>query len=320
MLEALARAIATASGAEFWTASGVAGAAAGAILWHAWRALAHKRLIEDTPTSRLRAAAQGYVELVGTARVFDGDPIIAPLTGRHCCWYRYSIERRQRAGSSRDRTRWQRIEGAESSHLFMLDDDSGRCAIDPEGATITPSLSQVWFGRTRVPPRPGAARRRAWWASLVVGGEYRYREELIEIGAPIYALGFFRTHGGAATPADTSGDVGAHLREWKADRAALLARFDANRDGEIDAAEWALARQQALDEVLHQRASGPGGPPAVDMLSRPPAGDRPFLVAARHEGELIDRHGRVAATGIAFGTATLVVLAWAMATRIGGGV
>ena len=40
--------------------------------------MAHKRLIEDMPTTRLRAAAQGYVELKGTARLFAGEPIVAP--------------------------------------------------------------------------------------------------------------------------------------------------------------------------------------------------------------------------------------------------
>lgn len=320
MLDALARAIATASGGEFWTAAGVAGLAAGGLLLHAYRSFAHKRLIEDMPTTRLRAAAQGYVELVGVAKIFDGEPIVAPLTGRVCCWYRYTVERRERGRHGRHRTHWQRIDGGESTHLFMLDDGSGRCAVDPEGATITPSASHVWFGNTRVPPRLAKARRERWSWLLGYSGAYRYREDLIEIGAPLYALGFFRTHGGAATPADTTADASALLREWKSDRTALLARYDANRDGELDAAEWERARRDAHAEVARTRAVASQAPPAVDMLSCPPVGARPYLLAARHEEALIGRHGRYGLGGLVLGTGLGIALAWALATRLGGGV
>ncbi len=320
MLDAFARAIATASGGEFWTATGVAGIAAGALLFHASRALAHKRLIEDTPTSRLRAAAQGYLELIGTARIFDGEPIVAPLSGRACCWFRYSVEHREQGQGRRDRAHWRRIDGGVSTDLFMLDDGSGRCAIDPEGASVTPSITHTWYGNTRVPPRLVTKPRGRWSQLFTLGGAYRFREELIEVGDPLYALGYFRTHGGAATPADTSADVAALLREWKADRAALLARFDGNRDGEIDAAEWDDARRAAAADVARSRAASADAPPAVDVLGRPPLGDRPFLLAARHEEDLTAGHGWGGSLGLALGAAAAIALLWAVVTRVGAGV
>ena len=50
---------------KFWLV--VIGLAAGAAysFWFAFKAWAKNRLIEDTPTSRVRSAAQGYVELSG---------------------------------------------------------------------------------------------------------------------------------------------------------------------------------------------------------------------------------------------------------------
>lgn len=45
-----------------------------------FRQLHRARLIEDTPTSRIRSAAQGYAELEGRA-VALGDPLYAPLSG-----------------------------------------------------------------------------------------------------------------------------------------------------------------------------------------------------------------------------------------------
>lgn len=320
MFDAFARGIARADTGEFWCAFGVVAALAAVLLYQAYRRLAHKRLIEDMPTTRLRAAAQGYVELKGTARLFAGEPIVAPLSGRQCCWYRYSIEQHERAhGGHRERRRWTRIDGGESTGIFMLDDDTGRCAVDPEGATITPSTREVWYGNSRFPPRLRTDRSRlgAWLARLA-GGHYRFREEVIDIGAPLYALGFFRTHGGAATPADTSGDAGALLREWKADRARLLERFDANRDGDIDAAEWERARLAAHEEVARARAATASAPLAVDLLSRPSAGDQPYLLAARHEEDLTGHHGLSAALCLVGGLALGIGTVWALATRLTG--
>ncbi|WP_455203621.1 hypothetical protein [Kaarinaea lacus] len=39
--------------------------------------LKRARIIEDTPTSKIRSAAQGYVELQGRAQTMEGAPIIA---------------------------------------------------------------------------------------------------------------------------------------------------------------------------------------------------------------------------------------------------
>jgi len=43
-----------------------------------------KRMMENTPTSRIRSAAQGFVELEGTGLLLEGPPIIAPLSGMTC--------------------------------------------------------------------------------------------------------------------------------------------------------------------------------------------------------------------------------------------
>src|SRR3569832_2694177 len=60
----------------------------------AFVSLRRARLIEATPTSRIRSAAQGYVELAGAAVMMEGVPIIAPLTLLPCAWYRYREEER----------------------------------------------------------------------------------------------------------------------------------------------------------------------------------------------------------------------------------
>lgn len=53
------------------------------------------RMIEDTPTSKIRSAAQGYVELQGEAESLPGPATVAPLSQLHCLWYRYRVEARR---------------------------------------------------------------------------------------------------------------------------------------------------------------------------------------------------------------------------------
>ena len=80
------------SDGKFWfwalTFSGLSALA----FYFAFRNLARARLIEDTPTSRVRSAHQGYVELEGEAAAMQGEPILSPLTQTACCWFRYKIE------------------------------------------------------------------------------------------------------------------------------------------------------------------------------------------------------------------------------------
>mgnify|MGYP006966890906 CR=1 FL=1 len=51
-------------------------------------------VIEDTPTSKIRSAAQGYTELEGTANLLPGEPVYAALTQQLCPWFDYKIEKR----------------------------------------------------------------------------------------------------------------------------------------------------------------------------------------------------------------------------------
>jgi hypothetical protein len=48
-----------------------------------WMALRKARSIEDTPTSKISSAAQGYVELIGSAKA-DQALLSAPLTNTPC--------------------------------------------------------------------------------------------------------------------------------------------------------------------------------------------------------------------------------------------
>ena len=206
------------------------------------------RHIDDTPTSNIASAAQGYVELSGRAAQPEGTPLASKLTGLPCVWFRYEIYEK----SSNDR--WSLSDSGDSVDPFVLRDATGQCLIDPEGAEVVTSHKQTW-----------------------TEGNYRYTEWLLLPQNRVYALGEFVTIGGANSELDLNADIGTLLAEWKKNQPKLIERFDFNRDGAIDFMEWELARRQARREVeaQHREIRMSDG---THVLRRPASG-RLFLLS-----------------------------------------
>jgi len=81
------------------------------------------RLIEDTATTALNSAAQGYMALAGKAYLYDGEVVRGPNPELPpMLWYKNHL--------------------FESWSGFLVSDDKGRCTLDPNGAeVITPNYS-----------------------------------------------------------------------------------------------------------------------------------------------------------------------------------
>jgi len=246
--------------------------------WLAFRFLHIARMLEDTPTSRVRSAAQGYVELVGRSKGLAGTPNIAPLTQRPCVWWRFRIQRRTGSGSRANRrSKWQTVQSGRSEQPFVLDDGTGECIVQPSGAEVLTAETTTWYGDTPWPTLAPGKR------SPFGEQEYRYYEERIYEHEQVHVLGHFRTHSGTAnTSRDT--DVAALLAEWKQDQAVLVERFDADGDGRVSLGEWERAREEARRTVTQRHLEKPV-PAAVHVISRPDSRQL-FLIAAYPEKEL----------------------------------
>ena len=286
---------------DYWVLLALVAAAGGWAFLRGFRWWRWARLIEDTPTSRVRSAAQGYVELTGIGRRMSGAPVIAPLSRLPCTWWRYTVEQRTR--DSRGRNRWRVINRAISDGLFFLEDQTGHCIVDPDGAEVLAAANDTWFGGTPMPVAGPPAQR----GFRGFGNDYRYREWRMNDGDPLYAIGWFRTETNVQ-PGAVDSEVAALLRQWKRDRQALMKRFDTDGDGTLTLIEWERARREAHRQVLAERRQE-ATVPGVNVLQKPADG-RPFLLAAADANALAHRYRLRASAGIALFIAAAAALAW----------
>lgn len=113
----------------FWSALGIL---AGVYMFvRGFGMLQRKRLILNTPTSKIRSASMGLVEINGLAA--GPYTMNAPLTGLPCFYYRSLVWQWKQSGKNKE---WVKVVD-ESLHLpFYLDDNTGRLLVNPQGADL----------------------------------------------------------------------------------------------------------------------------------------------------------------------------------------
>lgn len=246
--------------------------------------LRRDRLVADTPAVRIRSAAQGYVKVTGRAVPAGPAPTAAPLSSRPCVWWAYEIAQEQR--DSKGNAHWHTVESAASVELFALvDDDGSRCLVGPVSAEITPTTRKVWYGSE---------------------GGWRYTERLLGVGERLCVMGELRSH---SELGDVNVATAAKLHEWKQDQRSLLARFDVNHDGKLDAAEWEAARLVAARESQTQTLQSTIS--RVSVISEPVNGE-PFLIAPLSASQLEKRERLFAGLYFLLGLIGVIVCAWAI--------
>ena len=226
----------------------------------AWfSALRRLRAVRDTPTSRIASAAQGYVELIGRGKQLSDPSLLSKLSALPCLWYRYKVERKNA------KNEWTTQDSGESNDPFLIEDDSGRCVVDPSGAEILTNHKDTW-----------------------TQGQYRYTEwKLLNIDS-IYVIGQFRTFGGSSTQVSARDEMNQVLMEWKQDMQSLHKRFDLDNDGELSMQEWMLARQAAKREA-EKRVTEARSQPDTNYMLQPHDG-RLFLISNLPQNKLERRY------------------------------
>ena len=262
------------------------------------------------PTSKVRSAAQGFVELSGIQNALEGTPLSAPLTGSACTWWDYKIEKRKRRRSSsgQNSDRWVTVERETSVGFFSLKDDTGEILVNPMGADVTPSAKKVWHGNARRPNSGGGS-------GGFMGRRCRYTERIMRPGEPIYALGHFETWSNVAGTKERAEKRGEIIAGWKKDAGELVRRFDEDGDGRVDEDEWENAREAAqvlVEEQMAEAAMKPG----VDVLMKPEE-DHPFILSTKSQDELTKAYRWRALGGVLLFLVGLAAFGVTLTSRFG---
>lgn len=266
-------------------------AACAVTLWKGFAFLKHYRLITGTPTSKIRSAHQGYVEVVGHIVEGEYGQLVAPLSGRGCVWYSYSIARLKSSGKTKH---WHIEDSGKSDTWFQVNDGTATGLVDPTGATVRTENTRTWYGDTPHPKKPMNQTPGFDLSALLTkdlgGSRYRYQETLLFTHEQIYALGQFQSVGGGRHLPPIKKLSGEVVREWKQSYDDLLQRFDSNNDQKLDMQEWSDVQQAALQEASKRRAEMEGAP-TMHVLSCPSEKEHPYLLSTLDEEKLAIRYG-----------------------------
>jgi len=92
-----------------------------------------KRLIENTPTSKIRGIAMGLVEVYGSVFKPLQQFLKSPFTGKDCVYYKFSIEEERGSGKNRH---WVTIKSGQDSVPFYAKDNTAAVLVEPKGASV----------------------------------------------------------------------------------------------------------------------------------------------------------------------------------------
>lgn len=166
----------------------VIGIVAGIVLFYrGFRMLQFKRLVLNTPFSKIRSASMGLVEVSGAA--IGPQTIPAGITGAACYYYCATAWELRQSGNSRQ---WKKVAEETLYVPFFVDDSTGRLLIDPQGAdldvhrTFRDEFDRSLFGSNMFPENVTQFLARN---GVGANGNIRLEEHAIEPGHPLFILG-----------------------------------------------------------------------------------------------------------------------------------
>lgn len=195
---------------QFWAA---VGAIAGVFLfWRGFSMLRCKRLIMNTPSSKIRSASMGLVEISGTAK--GPQTVPAGITGEACYYYRAMAWQLKYSGRNRE---WKKVADESLYVPFFIEDATGDALVDPQGAELDihcdfkDELGSSFFGSGMMPENTSRFLLRY---GLSMSERIRLEEYCIKPGDPLFVLGTLGQNTAAAcwTPTPHVSVLGSSFR------------------------------------------------------------------------------------------------------------
>jgi hypothetical protein len=236
----------------------------GGLVYSGLRRFRRTRKVEDTPTSPIQSAPQGYVEIQGNAWPL-AESATKNVRGKSSVFRHLKVQMLVRSGKN---NRWKSIYEERSEKPFLVFDASGAALVRPQDAEleltkqnrrwvdVSPEVQKELRERVHVngfPPSGG-----------LFSNSFRILEGSIVVGSPVYLKGNFTTPSReiCVTP-----ELGHEAFREKLKRISIhkYSRFfDKNNDGEVCAQE-AIDGFHAASQVSERQAVG--GTQAVSSFS-----------------------------------------------------
>jgi hypothetical protein len=250
---------------------GIASIAIGVFLFfRGFPFLKRKHLIQDTPTSTVRGAALGAVEISGT--VVGPYTLISPLSETDCFYYHAIV----RGSEGEEKKPREEVLYAP----FFLDDGTGRVMVDPRGAEteLRPSVDDEYS------PSSGDAFTRHFLVRHGISSQSPayLKEFCIRAGDRLDVLGTLRENPGMQSAADSLGHG-----------------VEQPQQGFLSAAAADLQRRAAIESMLPPGSPAPRMPqtravateafdlnPPVVLMKGTSGG--PFFISCRSQRDVVD--------------------------------
>ena len=176
--------------AALWpSAVGVFGVSASIFLFfRGFRMLQYKRLILNTPLSKIRSASMGLVEVSGVP--VGPHTLTSPVTGEPCFYY--SVRAWQWSASG-GRGSWKRVLDESVCLSFFVEDSTGKVLVNPQGAHL--DVHRDFFDEIHASTfeRPGLIadqlRKFLLLRGLVPYDKIQIEERVIKPSYPLFVFG-----------------------------------------------------------------------------------------------------------------------------------
>jgi len=164
---------------------------------HGFQNLRKKRLLENTPTSKIRSMAMGLVEVQGA--VAGRSSLAAPFSGRECVHWEVDISTRT------GKQGWQTVHRASSGQPFFITDETGTALVYPQGAEFNMmfQVAEECVGPVFPPCYEEYLREHCGVTSnLWRIGMLRFRERILEPSQAVFVVGTATPRSRALTISD----------------------------------------------------------------------------------------------------------------------
>lgn len=250
----------------------------GFLLYKSYQNYQRLRYINDTATSKIGSAAQGFVELKGLGEFIPGPVITSPMSKQRCLWFQCIVEYRKKIGKH---SAWVEESNLISDHIFQLQDETGTCIVIPDGAHVIPSKSRIWYG-SHINAQYTAISDKFNFGRYLGFGRYRFTEKLIMVADPLYVIGTFKSIRKTIHADTLKAKVEQLVQTWKNDPIRYLTDFDTDKNGKINGKEWERIRLSAQQEVLKRDQ-----PSVHHTVYKPEESNHPFVISAIPEQDII---------------------------------